>query len=157
MSRRGTAGRVGPASARQVGGAAAHREATVHGAYTAEMWQLRRLMRALDEEQRRVLYFSTLCSCNDATAYLHRNPRHDPHSLDTPLPCFLAPRDGPTRGLMELIKDWVEKKVRRQLAHAQKRKGFGWGRWSKPWLYNTLKLFSGYRVRRDRPKVASAG
>ncbi len=31
------------------------------------------------------------------------------------------------------IKDWVEKKVRRQLAHAQKRKGFGWGRWSKPW------------------------
>ena len=55
------------------------------------------------------------------------------------------------------IKDWVEKKVRRQLAHAQKRKGFGWGRWSKPWLYDTLKLFSGYRVRRDRPKVASAG
>ena len=26
------------------------------------------------------------------------------------------------------IKDWVEKKVRRQLAHAQKRKGFGWER-----------------------------
>src|SRR6516225_4341252 len=30
------------------------------------------------------------------------------------------------------IKDWVEKKVRRQLAHAQKRKGFGWERWSRP-------------------------
>ena len=34
------------------------------------------------------------------------------------------------------IKDWVEKKVRRQLAHAQKRKGFGWERWSRPWLYD---------------------
>jgi RNA-directed DNA polymerase len=55
------------------------------------------------------------------------------------------------------IKDWVEKKVRRHLAHAQKRRGFGWERWSRPWLYNTLKLFNGYRVRRDGPKVASAG
>ena len=49
------------------------------------------------------------------------------------------------------IKDWVEKKVRRQLAHAQKRKGFGWERWSRQWLYDTLGLFNGYRVRRDRP------
>ena len=48
------------------------------------------------------------------------------------------------------VKDWVEKKVRRHLAHARKRKGFGWERWSRPWLYDTLKLFSGYRVRRDR-------
>jgi hypothetical protein len=51
------------------------------------------------------------------------------------------------------IKDWVEKKVRRHLAHAQKRKGFGWERWSRRWLYDTLGLFNGYRVRRDRPKV----
>ena len=50
------------------------------------------------------------------------------------------------------IKDWVEKKVRRQLAHAQKRKGFGWERWSRQWLYDTLGLFNSYRVRRDRPK-----
>src|ERR1700681_121583 len=42
------------------------------------------------------------------------------------------------------IKDWVEKKVRRHLAHAQKRRGFGWDRWSRPWLYNILKLFNGY-------------
>jgi hypothetical protein len=35
---------------------AAHREGrTVHGAYSAEMRELRRLMRALDEAQRRVL------------------------------------------------------------------------------------------------------
>jgi hypothetical protein len=43
---------------------------------------------------------------------------------------------------------------RRQLAHAQKRKGFGWERWSRQWLYDTLGLVNGYRVRRDRPKVA---
>ena len=40
------------------------------------------------------------------------------------------------------IKDWVEKKVRRQLAHAQKRKGFGWERWSTQWLYDTLARIS---------------
>ena len=36
------------------------------------------------------------------------------------------------------------------------RKGFGWTRWSRPWLYDTLKLFNGYRVRRPGPKVAPA-
>ena len=55
------------------------------------------------------------------------------------------------------IKDWVEKKVRRHLAHAQKRKGFGWKRWSRRWIYDTLRLFNGYRVRRDMLKVAPAG
>src|SRR5437879_5776811 len=55
------------------------------------------------------------------------------------------------------IQDWVEKKVRRHLMRARKRKGFGWTRWSRPWLYETLKLFNGYRVRRSGPKVAPAG
>jgi RNA-directed DNA polymerase len=44
------------------------------------------------------------------------------------------------------IKLWVEKKVRRHLMRARKRTGFGWKRWSKQWLYNTLGLFNGYRV-----------
>jgi len=55
------------------------------------------------------------------------------------------------------IKHWVEKKVRRHLVHAQKRKGFGWERWNRRWLYDTLGLFNAYRVRRDGPKVAPAG
>jgi RNA-directed DNA polymerase len=55
------------------------------------------------------------------------------------------------------IKDWVEKKVRRHLARAQKRRGFGWERWSRPWLYDTLKLFNSYRVQYDGSKVALAG
>jgi RNA-directed DNA polymerase len=44
------------------------------------------------------------------------------------------------------IKLWVEKKVRRHLMRAKKRTGFGWKRWSKQWLYNTLGLFNEYRV-----------
>jgi len=55
------------------------------------------------------------------------------------------------------IQDWVEKKVRRHLMKARKRKGFGWTRWSRRWLYDTLKLFNGYRVRRPQSKVAPAG
>jgi len=55
------------------------------------------------------------------------------------------------------IKDWVEKKTRRHMMRSRKRKGFGWTRWSRPWLYDTLKLFNGYRVRRPQPKVAPAG
>jgi RNA-directed DNA polymerase len=54
------------------------------------------------------------------------------------------------------IKDWVEKKVRRHLAQARQRGGFGWERWSRPWLYDTLRLFNSYRVRRDGLKVAPA-
>ncbi|MEE9230940.1 MAG: group II intron reverse transcriptase/maturase, partial [Acidobacteriota bacterium] len=45
------------------------------------------------------------------------------------------------------IKDWVEKKVRRHMSRARKRKGFGWKRWSRQWLYETLQLFNSYRVR----------
>jgi RNA-directed DNA polymerase len=52
--------------------------------------------------------------------------------------CFAAGRSSECFGA---IKDGVEKKVRRHMAHARKRKGFGWERWSRPWLYDTLKLF----------------
>ncbi len=45
------------------------------------------------------------------------------------------------------IKDWVEKKVRRHMMRARKRKGFGWKRWSRAWLYETLGLFNDYGVR----------
>ena len=54
------------------------------------------------------------------------------------------------------IKDWVEKKVRRHLAQARKRGGFGWEQWSRPWLYDTLRLFNSYRVRSYGLKAAPA-
>jgi RNA-directed DNA polymerase len=47
------------------------------------------------------------------------------------------------------IKDWVEKKVRRHLGRARKRRGFGWNRWSRRWLYEVVRLFNGYRVKYD--------
>jgi RNA-directed DNA polymerase len=39
-------------------------------------------------------------------------------------------------------------------ARPETKRGFGWQQWSRPWLYDTLKLFNGYRVRRDGPKAA---
>ena len=55
------------------------------------------------------------------------------------------------------VKDWVEKKIRRHMLRARNRQGFGWARGSRGWLYQTLKLFNGYRVVRLVPKVAPAG
>ena len=44
------------------------------------------------------------------------------------------------------IQLWVEKKIRRHWMRARGRKGFGWKRWSTPWLYDALGLFNDYRV-----------
>jgi RNA-directed DNA polymerase len=50
------------------------------------------------------------------------------------------------------VRDWVEKKMRRHLMRVRQRRGFGWRRWSKRWLYEGLGLFNGYRVRRYEPR-----
>jgi RNA-directed DNA polymerase len=44
------------------------------------------------------------------------------------------------------IQHWVEMKIRRHLGRACQRRGFGWKRWSREWLYGTLGLFAEYRV-----------
>jgi RNA-directed DNA polymerase len=49
------------------------------------------------------------------------------------------------------VRDWVEKKVRRHLMRARNRRGFRWKRWSRSWLYATLGLYNGYRVRHVGP------
>jgi len=56
------------------------------------------------------------------------------------------------------VRDWVEKKMRRHLMGARNRRGFGWKRWSRRWLYDELGLFSHYRVRRgsSSPKALPA-
>jgi RNA-directed DNA polymerase len=55
------------------------------------------------------------------------------------------------------IRDWVEKKIRRHMGRSRNRRGFGWKRWSRRWLYEELKLFNGYRVRRASvPKALPA-
>jgi RNA-directed DNA polymerase len=45
------------------------------------------------------------------------------------------------------IQNWVEHKIRRHLARARQRRGFGWKRWSRQWLYEALGVFNDYRVR----------
>ena len=53
------------------------------------------------------------------------------------------------------VKDWVEKKARRHLMKARRWRGFGWERWSRQWLYQTLGLYSDYKVRYyQEPKVS---
>lgn len=49
------------------------------------------------------------------------------------------------------VRYWVEKKIRRHLARARQRRGFGWKRWSTRWLHHALGLFDEYRVRRPQP------
>ncbi|MBA3353000.1 MAG: group II intron reverse transcriptase/maturase [Blastocatellia bacterium] len=46
------------------------------------------------------------------------------------------------------VKSWVEKRVRRHLMYARKRRGFGWKRWSRERIYEGLGLFNGYRLHR---------
>ena len=54
------------------------------------------------------------------------------------------------------VRDWVEKKMRRHLMRARQRRGFGWRRWSRRWLYEGLGLFDGYRVRRYEPRLKAS-
>ena len=54
------------------------------------------------------------------------------------------------------IQDWVEMKVRRHLLRNMKRRGFGWRRWRRAWLYRTLGLFGDYRVQYYHPTAVPA-
>jgi len=67
-------------------------------------------------------------------------------------------RVGHSSRCFAVIKDWVEKKIRRHLMRARNRQGYGWNRWSREWLYGQLGLFNDYQVRysRPEPKVAPA-
>ncbi len=40
-----------------------------------------------------------------------------------------------------------QEKIRRHLARARMRQGFGWKRWSRRWFCDALGLFNAYRVR----------
>lgn len=53
------------------------------------------------------------------------------------------------------VRWWVEKKVRRHLMRARERPGFGWRKWSTPWLHRELGLYGDYRIRyyQTQPKA----
>jgi hypothetical protein len=89
---------------------------------------------------------------------------HCGHSLVITRTCLILRgwvnyfRVGNSSRCFAMIRDWVEKKVRRHLIRASKHQGYGWKRWSRKWLYSGLGLFNDYQVRRQRPglKVAPA-
>ncbi len=58
-------------------------------------------------------------------------------SSDEDMPAYLS-----AAKCFGFVKDWVEKKIRRHMLRARKRQGFGWTRWSRDWLYETLGLFN---------------
>jgi len=51
-------------------------------------------------------------------------------------------RIGNSARCFNYVKDWVYKKARRHLMKARKRKGFGWQRWSREWIYQTFNLYT---------------
>ena len=55
-------------------------------------------------------------------------------------------RIGNAARCFELVKAWVETKVRRHMMRARGRRGFGWKRWSTAWIYRALGVFNDYRV-----------
>jgi len=65
-------------------------------------------------------------------------------------------RIGDSSKCFAYVRNWVKKKVRRHLAKARKQRGFGWKQWSNSWLYDTLKLFNGYRASAGEVKAAPA-
>lgn len=56
-------------------------------------------------------------------------------------------RVGHSSRCFSYVQRWVEKKIRRHLMHASKRKGFGWKRWSTEWIYTYLGLYQDYQIR----------
>lgn len=55
------------------------------------------------------------------------------------------------------LKDWGEKKIRRRMGRSRGLRDLGWKMWSRCWLFEGLKLFNSYRVRRlSTPKALLA-
>ena len=50
----------------------------------------------------------------------------------------------------QLVKRWVELKLRRHLRRARNRRGLGWAAWNTLRLYAAFSLFNDYHVRSDR-------
>ncbi len=64
---------------------------------------------------------------------------------------------GHSRRCFNFIKTWTERKIGRHMQRARKCEGFGWKKWTRQWMYETMGLFNGYRVRYfTPPKVTPA-
>lgn len=59
-------------------------------------------------------------------------------------------RIGNSGRCFSVIKDWVQKKIRRHIYKAKQQDGFGWKRWSTEQLYKYTELFNDYEIRYKR-------
>jgi RNA-directed DNA polymerase len=66
-------------------------------------------------------------------------------------------RVGHAARCFSMVKQWVDKKIRRHLMRAREREGFGWMRWSSGWFYDQLGLFNDYQLARWSVVKASPG
>jgi RNA-directed DNA polymerase len=57
-------------------------------------------------------------------------------------------RIGHSTRCFAMVKNWVEGKIRRHLMRSRQRKGVGWKRWSREWIYGALRLYDDYHLRR---------
>jgi len=64
-------------------------------------------------------------------------------------------RIGNSKRTFGKVKNDIEKKVRKFVMKRQKRKGYGWKRWSRKDIYERWGLYNDYRVRYYSPKAAS--
>ena len=55
-------------------------------------------------------------------------------------------RVGNSAKCFSYIKGWVEKKVRRYMMRTRGKRGYGWKRWSKEYIYETLGLYDNYKI-----------
>jgi group II intron reverse transcriptase/maturase len=55
-------------------------------------------------------------------------------------------RVGNSAKCFSYIKGWVEKKIRRYMMRTRGKRGFGWKRWSKEYIYETLGLYDNYKI-----------
>lgn len=63
-------------------------------------------------------------------------------------------RIGNSSSTFNKTKDDIEKKVRKFVMRRQKRKGYGWKRWSRADIYQKWGLYNDYRIRYVNPKAA---
>jgi hypothetical protein len=70
----------------------------------------------------------------------------------------LSVREGLTRIIVDWSGIWQAARLGNWLGRSPATKAaFGWKRRNRRWLYDTLRLFNCYRVRRDTPEVARQG
>jgi RNA-directed DNA polymerase len=65
-------------------------------------------------------------------------------------------RIGNSTQTFNVVRDEIERKVRKFVSKRQKRRGFGWRRWSREEIYQKWGLYRDYRIQYLYPKAAPA-